>query len=517
MTPTILWVDDEIDLLKPYTIFLKEKGYEVVTCNNGHDALDLVAEKSFDIMFLDENMPGVSGLEVLTEISKLRQGMPVVMITKNEEEDIMDQAIGQHIADFLIKPVNPSQILLTLKKHLHKQEIVNTQNITTFRNEFQQLSMYINDKLTIKEWYDLHRRLTRWDLELADGDEGLHSMLHSVVEDANQAFQKFVRNNYIQWMKGGDDAPMLSWDIVRKRIFPLLDNGEKVLMVVIDNMRYDQWSVIQDLLGKSFTITQNELYCSILPTATQYARNAIFAGLTPLQIAKRYPDWWVEEVEEEGKNLHEFEMLVEQLRRNGRDVKVSYQKCGNSASIEQASHNLRRSGAELCVAVVNFVDMLSHARTDNKMIRELASSEAAYRSLTREWIQRSGLIEMFNIMGNKGYKIIVTTDHGTTQVDHALKVIGDRNTSVSLRYKVGKSINFDRKELKEIFEIKKPEEIGLPMPNLSSTYIFATGKCFLAYPNNYNYYVTYYKDTFQHGGISMEEMLIPLVQMELSL
>jgi len=516
MSTTILWVDDEIELLKPYMIFLREKGYEVVTCNNGRDAIDMVKQESFDIMFLDENMPGVSGLEVLAEVTKLRQGMPVVMITKNEQEDIMDQAIGQHIADFLIKPVNPSQILLTLKKHLHKDEIVNTQNITNFRSEFQQLGTLISDKLTMEEWYDLHRRLTRWDLELADGDQGLHSMLHSVVDDANLAFQKFVRNNYLDWMKGGNQAPLMSWDIVRQRIFPLLDNNEKVLMVVIDNMRYDQWFVIQDLLGKDFTVTQNELYCSILPTATQYARNAIFAGLTPLQIAKRYPDWWVEEVEEEGKNLYEFEMLVEQLRRNGRNVKVSYHKCNNSASIEQASNDLRRSGAELCVAVVNFVDMLSHARTDNKMIRELASSEAAYRKLSSEWIRRSGLIEMLKTMGRKGYKIIITTDHGTTHVDHAIKVIGDRNTSVSLRYKVGKSLNFDKKDLKEIFEIKKPEEAGLPMPNLSSTYIFATGKGFLAYPNNYNYYVTYYKDTFQHGGISMEEMLIPLVQLKLN-
>jgi len=512
----ILWVDDEIELLKPYTIFLSEKGYEVETCNNGRDAIDLVAKKNYDIMFLDENMPGVSGLEVLNEVSKLHTGMPVVMITKNEEEDIMDQAIGQQIADYLIKPVNPSQILLTLKKHIHKQDIVNNQNISSFREEFQQLSMYINENLSMDEWYELHRRLTRWDLTLAEGDEGLHSMLHSVVDDANQAFQRFVRNNYLEWMKGGDDAPLMSPDIVRKRIFPLLDNNEKVLFVVIDNMRFDQWYVIQELLGKDFTMTQNELYCSILPTATQYARNAIFAGLMPLQIQKRYPDWWIEETEEEGKNLFEFEMLVEQLKRNGRSVKVNYHKCNNSAAIEQARVDMYRSGAELCVAVVNFVDMLSHARTDNKMIRELASSEAAYRKLSRDWVQHSGLIEMLRTMGKKGYKIIVTTDHGTTHVDHALKVIGDKNTSVSLRYKVGKSLNFDKKDAKEIFVFKHPEEAGLPMPNLSSTYIFATGKSFLAYPNNYNYYVTYYKDTFQHGGISMEEMIIPLVQLELS-
>lgn len=512
----ILWVDDEIELLKPYTIFLSEKGYEVETCNNGGDAIDMVAKKSYDIMFLDENMPGVSGLEVLNEVSKLRSCMPVVMITKNEEEDIMDQAIGQQIADYLIKPVNPSQILLTLKKHIHKQDIVNNQNINSFREEFQQLAMYINENLNIEEWYDLHRRLTRWDLTLADGDEGLHSMLHSIVDDANLAFQKFIRNTYLEWMKGGDDAPLMSQDIIRKRVFPLLDNNEKVLLVVIDNMRYDQWYVIQELLNKDFTITQNELYCSILPTATQYARNAIFAGLMPLQIQKRYPDWWVEETEEEGKNLFEFELLVEQLKRNGRSVKVNYHKCNNSAAIEQARVDMYRSSAELCVAVVNFVDMLSHARTDNKMIRELASSEAAYRKLSRDWVQHSGLIEMLRTMGKKGYKIIITTDHGTTHVDHALKVIGDKNTSVSLRYKVGKSLNFDKKDMKEIFVFRHPEEAGLPMPNISSTYIFATSKSFLAYPNNYNYYVTYYKDTFQHGGISMEEMLIPLVKLELS-
>lgn len=509
----ILWVDDEIELLKPYTIFLKEKGYEVETCNNGRDAIDLITKKSYDIMFLDENMPGVNGLEVLSNASNLLPSMPVVMITKNEEEDIMDQAIGQHIADYLIKPVNPNQILLTLKKHIHKQDIVNTQNIHSFREEFQQLSTLISENLTIAEWYDLHRRLTRWDLELAESDKGLHSMLHSVVDDANLAFQKFIKNNYLDWIKGSNDAPLMSHDIVRKRIFPLLDNNEKVLLVVIDNMRYDQWYVIQELIGNDFAVVQNELYCSILPTATQYARNAIFAGLMPLQIQKRYPSLWVDEADEEGKNLFEFDLLLEQLKRNGRSVKVNYHKCNNSAAIEQARVDMYRSGAELCVTVVNFVDMLSHARTDNKMIRELASSEAAYRKLSRDWVQHSGLIEMLYTMGKKGYNILITTDHGTTHVDHAIKVIGDKNTSVSLRYKVGKALNFDKKDLKEILVFKHPEEAGLPMPNISSTYIFATGKSFFAYPNNYNYYVTYYKDTFQHGGISMEEMIIPLVQL----
>ncbi|MCQ2338346.1 MAG: PglZ domain-containing protein [Paludibacteraceae bacterium] len=516
MKQDILWIDDEVELLKPYTIFLAGKGYEVATCSNGPDAIQLVNEHNYDIIFLDENMPGMSGIEVLSSILRIRPDAVVVMITKNEEENLMDLAIGHRIADYLIKPVNPNQILMTLKKHLHKKEIVSAQTIERFQSEFRQLSTEISEHLTIDEWYDLHRRLTRWDLQLSEQDTGLHEMLHSLMDEADNAFRKYVTTNYEDWIKNSDNRPMLSMDIFRKKIFPMLDNGDKVLFLVIDNFRYDQWCVLQSLLSDTFETLSDNLYLSILPSATQYARNAIFSGLTPLQISQMFPDLWVEEGDEESKNSHEVELLRTQLNRFRRhDTFFTYSKIMSANSLDKAYAEMKRCTAPLSVLVINFVDMLSHASTDNSMIRELAADEAAFRSITLDWFRHSGIIDLMENMGRLGYTIVITTDHGMTHIDKPVKVLGDRNTSVSLRYKVGKSLNMDKKDLKEVYEIKRPNEVGLPSPNISSSYLIATGHSFFAYPNNYNYYVSYYKDTFQHGGISMNEMIIPLSEIKL--
>lgn len=506
----ILWIDDEIDLLTPYRIFLEQKGYEVSTSNNGTDAIEIAKAEPFDIIFLDENMPGLSGIETLEQINLFCPATPVVMITKNEEENIMDSAIGLQIADYLIKPVNPNQILLTLKKHVHKREIISSANLSSFRDEFGELSSYISDSLSFDQWTDLYRRLTRWELQLTDSGSELLPMLHSLFDDANAAFSKFIQQNYVGWIQHPDNRPLTSIDLVAKHIFPPLVAGRKILFVVIDNLRYDQWCQLYDLLSPDFQVPVNDIYLSILPTATQYARNAIFSGLTPLEIKNKLPQYWVEEGDEESKNQYERELLEYQLKRLRRDVSLCYSKFNSTAGCEEALFTMMKSNAVLCVAVLNFVDMLSHARTDNKMIRELASSQAAYRSLTRDWFQHSSLLDMFREMGARGYDIVLTTDHGTAHVNKAIKVMGDKNTSVALRYKVGKSLNFDRRDRREIFEITDPASAGLPSPNLSSSYIFASGKNFFAYPNNYNYYVSYYKDTLQHGGISLEEMLIPV-------
>ena len=516
MRQEILWIDDEVDLLKPYTIFLGEKGYDVATCTNGTDAVQMVREHNYDIIFLDENMPGMSGMETLAEICKIRPDAKVVMITKNEAENLMDMAIGNHIADYLIKPVNPNQILLTLKKHLHHKEIVGSQTIERFQGEFRQLSMEISEHLTIDEWYALHKRLTRWDVQIANQDTGLHEMLHSLMDEANNAFQRYVRQNYEGWIKDTDNRPMMSMDIFKRKIFPMLDKGEKVLFIVIDNFRYDQWCMLQSILAPQFETLDDGLYLSILPSATQYARNAIFSGLTPLQISEMFPDLWVDEGDEESKNQHEIELLRTQLDRFRRhDTYFTYAKIKSAGAVDKAFAEMKRNMAPVSVLVVNFVDMLSHATTDNTLIRELASTESAFRSITIDWLRQSGIIDLMEKMGRLGYKILLTTDHGMTHIDKAVKVIGDKNTSVSLRYKVGKSLNMDKKDMKDIFEVKNPKIIGLPSPNVSSSYLIATGHTFFAYPNNYNYYVQYYKDTFQHGGISMDEMIIPLAEIRL--
>ena len=503
----ILWADDEIDLLKPHILFLKNKGYDVMTVNNGRDALELVESRHFDLIILDENMPGLTGLETLSRIKLVAPHTPVIMITKSEEENIMNQAIGNKIADYLIKPVNPNQILLSIKKHLHSDELVSQRTTTDYRQEFNNISMHINDCNTIEDWQDLYGKLVFWELELAATDTNMDEMLAMQKNEANLAFAKWVKRNYEDWMDS-DTRPMMSPDIFKKRIFPLLDNGDKVFFVVIDNFRLDQWRTIKPLLSDLFTFDE-ELYTSILPTATQYARNSIFSGLMPIQIAHMFPDLWVDEDEDEGKNLNESPLIATQLDRFRRKCRFSYNKINDSVAGERLLREFSNLEVnDLNVIVFNFIDMLSHARTESMMIRELASTNAAYRSLTESWFRHSSAFEIFRKISEKGYKVVLTTDHGTIQCDTPVKVIGDKNTNTNLRYKVGKNLSYN---YKQVYEVKRPEQFGLPSPNVSSTYIFATNRDFFAYPNNYNYYVQYYTGTFQHGGISLEEMIVPLI------
>ena len=505
----ILWVDDEIDLLKPYTLYLKNKGYEIDTATNGQDAIELCEKEIYDIVFLDENMPGLSGLETLSKIKEVRPNIPIVMITKSEEENIMDMAIGNKIADYLIKPVNPSQILMTLKKHIHKRDIINTQTTTSYRQEFMQIGSQLNNTVTYEDWYDLYKKLVYWDFKLTETDNELRDLLQSQKSEANAFFAKYIKNNYLDWINNPDERPLLSTDIFKKRIFPLLDKKEKIFFIVIDNFRYDQSKLLIELLSELYSVEKEELYFSILPTATQYARNAIFSGLMPLQIKNMFPEFWVDEEDEEGKNNNEEELIKTLFNRYRRNNTFSYNKIFNSVGCEKVIDQLNNlSGNDINICVINFIDMLSHARTDSKIVQELANTEAAYRSVTKSWLKYSSTFGLFKELARRGYKVVITTDHGTVFVDRPIKVVGDKNTNVNLRYKVGKALAYNKKE---VFEINNPQKAMLPSPNISSTYIFATENNFFAYPNNYNYYVNYYKDTFQHGGVSMEEMLIPFI------
>ncbi len=507
----ILWADDEIDLLKPHILFLKGKGYDVVTVNSGRDALEAVEAERFDLIILDENMPGLTGLETLSRIKQSAPLVPVIMITKSEEENIMNQAIGSKISDYLIKPVNPSQILLSIKKNLHSDALVSQQATIDYRQEFSNISNLISECRTIGDWYDLYGKLVFWELELSATDTSMDELLAMQKSEANTAFNKFVRKNYECWMDnmaGGDDRPLMSPDIFRDKIFPLIDAGEKVFLIVIDNFRLDQWRTVKPMLSDLFTF-EEELYTSILPTATQYSRNAIFSGLMPLAISRMFPELWVDEDEDEGKNLNESPLIATQFERFRRKVRFSYNKVNDSAAGEKLVRELSNlESNDLNVIVLNFIDMLSHARTESKMIRELAANNAAYRSLTESWFRHSSAYDLFRKIASTGHRVVLTTDHGTIQVDNPIKVVGDKNTNTNLRYKVGKNLNYNSRQ---VYEIKRPERFGLPSPNVSSAYIFAGGHDFFAYPNNYNHYVQYYDGTFQHGGISMEEMLIPLI------
>ena len=507
----LLWVDDEIEMLRPHILFLEKKGYEIDTATNGADAIDLCRESSFDLILLDENMPGLSGLETLMQLKELTPNVPVVMVTKNEEEDLMEQAIGSKIADYLIKPVNPNQILLTLKKNIHAKELVQEVAQTGYRQDFARIGMQLSENLTAEDWKELYKKLVFWEMELATTDSNMTDMLQMQKEEANLTFAKFVRKNYEEWITNPDSRPLMSPDIFKRCVFPRLSAGRKVLLLVLDNCRFDQWRMLSAELSDDFDIEEN-LYYSILPTATQYARNSIFAGLMPLQIKEMYPDLWVDEEEDEGKNLNEEELIRQQLARYRRRETFTYHKVNDSGAMDKILGGFSAMAAHpLNVLVINFIDILSHARTESKMVRELAGSESAYRSITLSWFRHTPIKDLFRRLASEDFDILITTDHGSIRVNTPTKVVGDRNVNTNLRYKLGKNLSYNPKE---VYEVKQPKKLLLPQPNLSTAYIFATGARFFAYPNNYNYYVQYYKDTFQHGGISMEEMLIPLISLK---
>jgi len=508
---TILWVDDEIDLLRPHIMFLEEKGYSIQTANNGVSAIELLDDNHFDLVFLDENMPGLSGLETLLELKNKRPNLPVIMITKSEEESIMEEAIGSKISDYLIKPVNPNQILLSIKKHIDSDRLVSKKTNADYQKEFRDIGIKLGGNLSIEEWEELFRKITFWELELEkSGDDSMKQILEMQKSEANAQFFKFIKSNYESWFSGSQDSPLMSHQIFKHSVLPELNEDKTTFFIVIDNLRYDQWKMIQPSLMNDFRIEDESLYFSILPTATQYSRNAIFSGLLPLQMEQQHKDWWKNDTDEGGKNLFEKEFLEAQMKRLGKGhLKVSYNKITNIDAGRRLVDNMRNlMNNQLNVIVYNFVDMLSHARTDMKVIKELAEGNAAYRSLTTSWFEYSPLKDMFAFIANNNSKVVVTTDHGTVLVKKPTKVLGEKDLTTNLRYKLGRNMKYNSKE---VFEINHPKDVFLPVVNMSSKYIFAREDCFFAYPNNYNYYVNHYKETFQHGGVSLEEMIIPIV------
>ncbi len=508
---SILWADDEIDLLKPHILFLKEKGYDVTGVNSGADAIELCEETRFDVVFLDENMPGMSGLETLTAIKTSKPALPVVMITKSEEEYIMEEAIGSKIADYLIKPVNPNQILLSVKKILDNRRLIDEKTTMGYQQDFRNISMAYNDDINYQDWIDIYKKLIYWELEIDQTENrDMSEVLDMQKSEANSNFTKFIIENYKDWLNEPHvEKPLLSHQVMKNKVFPLLEEEVPVFFIVIDNLRFDQWKAIEPMISDYFNVQHEEAYFSILPTTTAYSRNAIFSGMMPSDMARFYPELWKGEDEEGGKNNAENKFLEKQLERNNLNIKSSYHKIKNMAAGKNLAGSINNLMAnDLNVIVYNFVDMLSHARTEMEMIRELAPDESAYRSLTKSWFLHSPLFDILKNISEKKAKVIITTDHGMVRVKKPHRIIGDRNTNTNLRYKQGKNLGFDDDNL---LVSRDPEELCLPKTNVSTAYVFAAEDYFFAYPNNYNYYVKYYKDTFQHGGISMEEMIIPLV------
>ncbi|MCF4101492.1 PglZ domain-containing protein [Gillisia sp. M10.2A] len=504
----ILWADDEIDMLKPHIIFLESKNYEVTTCRSGTEAVDKIKQENFDIVFLDENMPGLTGLETLSEIKEMRADVPVVMITKSEEETIMEEAIGSKIADYLIKPVNPNQILLSIKKNLDHSRLITEKTTSNYQQEFRKIAMDMSYVNSFEEWAEFYQRLLYWEMQLENiEDSGMFEILESQKLEANNQFCKFIDKNYPEWFKKNADAPIMSHTLFKTKIAPEISKNQPTLLVVVDNLRYDQWKTFEPIINNYYKKEEESAFYSILPTATQYARNAIFSGLMPSEMEKLFPEYWLNDTDEGGKNMFEAEFLKSQLDRLGLNIKYEYHKISSLKAGKKLVENFRsQKENDLTVVVYNFVDMLSHSKTEMEVIKELASNDKSYRSLTQSWFKNSPLLEIIQQAQQMGFKLILTTDHGTINVKTPSKVIGDKNTSLNLRYKTGKSLTY---EDKDVLAAKDPKAIHLPTLNMSSSFIFAKGDMFFAYPNNYNYYVNYFKNTYQHGGVSMEEMIIP--------
>ncbi len=511
----ILWVDDEVESLKSQILFLKNKGYSVTSVTNGYDALELLKEKIVDVVLLDESMPGITGLETLAKIKEIRPTLPVVMVTKNEAENIMEEALGSQITDYLIKPVNPNQVLLSLKKIMDSKRLVSEKTTVAYQQEFRNLFMALSGNPNHEEWKELYKKLVYWELEIGKSDSAeMLEVLQSQKAEANTEFYKYVSKNYLNWIKdNGKNGPLLSHRLFETKVAPHLKQGESTFLVVIDNLRFDHWKAFQNIISESFRILEEDMYYSILPTATQYCRNAIFAGLMPIEIEKYFPMEWKNDDEDGGKNLYEEKFMANQLRHLKLDkLRWQYVKITNNddaRSLEDNIHNYLQN--DLTVIVYNFVDMLSHARTEMEVLKELAGDEISYRSLVQSWFEHSPLFRGLKKIADKNIKLFITTDHGSQKVKTASKCVGDRQTTTNLRYKHGRNLQY---EARDVFVVKDPKQAGLPTPNVSSTFIFAKEDVFLCYPNNYNYYVNYYKNTFQHGGISLEEMIIPIIKLE---
>ncbi|RQP10786.1 MAG: PglZ domain-containing protein [Chryseobacterium sp.] len=512
MSGKVLWIDDEVDLLRPHIVFLENKGYSLTPVNNVNEALDILEKENYDLVLIDENMPGISGLEGIPMIKEIDPGIKIVMVTKSEEEHIMEQAIGSQISDYILKPVNPNQVLLSLKKNLKSDQLVEERTISEYQQEFRQLSMELSYLRTFDDWAEYYKKILNWEIKfdrVSDNEFG--DLLQSQKEEANIQFAKFIENHYEEWLHG-KEKPLMSHTLFKDKVKPELEES-KVLLLMIDNLRYDQWKVIEPLFLRFYNKVREDYYYSILPTATQYARNSFFAGLLPSEIEKRFPEFWFNDNEDGNKNEHERELLEEQMKRIGLSGKhMKYLKILNSDFERKILDDFNQhKNNDLLTIVYNFIDILSHAKTDNAIVNQLIRDDKTFRSLTYNWFENSSLLRIIKLAAQNGFKLVITTDHGTIYVKRPSKVIGDRETSTNIRYKTGKSLTYDAKD---VWAINFPEKLFLPKGNLSSKYIFAKNNIFLAYPKNYNHFVNYYRDTYQHGGISLEEMIIPFVVME---
>ncbi|HFE63455.1 MAG TPA: response regulator [Caldithrix sp.] len=511
----VLWVDDEIEFLQPHILLLREKGYKVETANNADDAISMIKSQNFDLVLLDEMMPGKDGLTALGEIKQHSPGLPVIMITKNEEESLMEDAIGAKIDDYLTKPVNPSQILMACKKFLESKDISQKKLTQTSSQKINQIALRLMERLDYRDWIDIYLKLTDWDIELDGMNEPqMRELIYDQRKECNVEFGKFIDKNYQNWIHGITERPTLSIDIVKNYVYPRLKDGQRVVFVVIDCLRLDQWLTLQSYFYDFFNISK-DYYYSILPTATPFARNAIFSGLYPLDIERRYPELWAQgEDDDYSRNRYEDKLIYDQLRVLGLKLRSEpkYVKVLNTEDARNLEKNLSNYlSSPMLSIVLNFVDILAHSRSDLPILKEIAPNEPSYRSLTRSWFEHSPVYSVFKKLAEQDVTVIVTSDHGSVRSLRGTKIIGDREASTNLRYKFGRNLKVEQKHA--VF-VKNPKDYKLPQRNFNLNYVIAKEDYYFVYPTNYHKYLAYYRDSFQHGGISLEEMILPVVTLQ---
>jgi len=511
----ILWVDDEIELLRSHIIFLEERGYMVEKVTNADDAIALISQQNFDMVLLDEMMPGKDGLTALGEIKESHPFLPVVMVTKSEEESLMEDAIGSKIDDYLTKPVNPSQVLLTCKRILESKKITAERISRDYISEFNEISQSLLGPLDWRDWIKIQTRLSEWEVETDQHrDLGLKQTLRDQERECNVEFAKFVEKNYPLWLHNHEDPPIFSSNLVEKYLAPLLRENQKVVFLVIDNLRMDQWFTIEPLLYPYFNI-KKDFYFSILPTATPFSRNAIFSGLFPSEIEERHPELW-KQGDDDDRSLNRFEhqLLDLKLKDLGIDLRPA-SKYVKIIDIKEARNTVNKiasySNIPLLAIVVNFVDILAHSRSESEVLREITPDESAYRSLTKSWFEHSYIFQIIKELARRNNTVIITTDHGSIRGMRGAKVKGDRETSKNLRYKFGRNVKADPKQA---IIVKDPAVYKLPSRGINSNYLIAKEDYYFVYPTNYHYYLNHYRDSLQHGGVSMEEMILPVVTLE---
>ncbi len=510
----ILWVDDEIDHLRSHIIFLEDKGYAITGVTNAEDAISVAENERFDLILLDEMMPGMDGLEALSVLKEKDPTVSVIMITKSEEENLMEDAIGSKIDDYLTKPVNPSQILSSCKRLLEKKRITEEKIAREYTTEFMEISSLLEGPLELKDWINIHIKLSEREIEIDNHSElGLEQTLSDQRRECNQAFTRFVEAHYYDWLNQ-EQHPVMSHELFRHYVFPHLSQEKNVLFIVVDNLRLDQWMMIEPLIYSEFSI-QKDYYLSILPTATPFSRNSIFAGMLPLEIEERYPDLWKQgEDDESSRNRYELQLMTDQLKRHQINVEPE-PKYVKLLNVDEAKETVKHISSYLALPltamVFNFVDILAHRRSDSQVIREIVPDESAYRSLTRTWFEHSQLLQILKAAARTNTTVVLTSDHGSIRAMRGTTVYADRETSTNLRYKYGRGIRGDEKHL---MVIKEPRKFGLPARGINTNYIIAKEDFYFVYPTNYHKYLALFRDTFQHGGISMQEMILPVVTLE---